>query len=145
MRSLNHRLRTWLAGGLALCLLRRGISFAAKGMDVERLVRSSVPNCRSITFQNEQLMGFSGAKVADVRCVCDDAEELLLFLKVVEPTPLPATASAVEACQQLVWGQASRLAEMLFTTEGFIQCSRILGWGDAFGRAMVHSLVHSPC
>ena len=36
---------------------------------------------RSITFQNEQLMGFSGAKVADVRCVCDDAEELPLGRK----------------------------------------------------------------
>lgn len=38
-------------------------------------------------------MGFSGARVADVLCETDGGGKLL-FLKVVEPSPLPATATA---------------------------------------------------
>ncbi|CAE7882417.1 unnamed protein product, partial [Symbiodinium microadriaticum] len=47
----------------------------------------------SWSLQNEQTMGFSGARVADVLCETDGGEKLL-FLKVVEPSPLPATATA---------------------------------------------------
>lgn len=65
-------------------------------MDCERFVRSSIPGCRSVTFQNEQLMGFSGAKVLDVQLDADAEPAEFLFLKVIEPAALPETASDAE-------------------------------------------------
>ncbi|CAJ1414572.1 unnamed protein product [Effrenium voratum] len=63
-------------------------------MSLEDFVRRSV-GCRSVAFQNERTMGFSGATVSDVLCK-GDGEERLLFLKVVAPEPLADDASAAE-------------------------------------------------
>ena len=48
-------------------------------------------SARSVLVSNKQTMGFSGATVADVL-----ADGQRLFLKVVEPDPLPPTATAAD-------------------------------------------------
>lgn len=73
----------------------RFVPMAENLEEAEAFVRRAVPECNEITFQNQKVMGFSGAMVTEVLCATPD-KTLHLFLKVVEPAPLAATASEGE-------------------------------------------------
>lgn len=63
--------------------------------DSESFVRAALPDYHVIDFKNTQKMGFSGALVSDV--VCDSVSgSKMFFLKVVEPQPLPESATDAE-------------------------------------------------
>ncbi|OLQ12676.1 hypothetical protein AK812_SmicGene3373 [Symbiodinium microadriaticum] len=74
----------------------------------------------SWSLQNEQTMGFSGARVADVLCETDGGEKLL-FLKVVEPSPLPATATAEAAKRKWDRNLQSYANEVMFLSNDAIK------------------------
>lgn len=102
-RALQQRLRSLILAGLYTSFtsgtFRNSLRpFAAlramEPMDPEKFVRNAMPGeCRSVTFSNEQFMGFSGATVADVH-IANMSQ--LLFLKIIEPAPLAETASDAE-------------------------------------------------
>eukprot|EP00435_Cladocopium_sp_Y103_P054987 s748_g18.t1 len=81
----------------------------------------------------EQLMGFSGAKVLDVQVDAEPAE--LLFLKVIEPEALPETASDADTWVQCRRYQTQQgladLDDLLVAWDGVGWFGHISHWGSS--------------
>jgi len=86
------RAARWAAVSAAL---RGAASGWMSSFDAEAFVAGAVPGCQAVKFQKEQMMGFSGARVAEAICQLASGEETY-FLKVIEPAPLPPTAPEEE-------------------------------------------------